>query len=186
VLKPVGKKASAFFMSDPVAFSSFPDKEVYLCFLPEMSGVEENYLVESTNNFLILVVPMGVEFSENVKESMGILKRMERRHSKAVLFDDEMIKFQDFTFSKLLEIRDHLVYLLHLAYGQRNDIFQGRDVVGMAYGKVKYDPYSTLEALRKSPWYSPGKEEIFSFSKYRLGHLLGPDLNEIFLVTFRE
>ncbi|MGC8645030.1 MAG: hypothetical protein ACP5UO_02020 [Thermoplasmata archaeon] len=186
MLKPIGKKATELFMKEAISFLSFPEKEVYLCFLPEISGVEENSLIESTNNFLILVFPMGVEFSENIVQSQGILKRMERRHSKIVLFDDEMRKFQDYAFSKLVEIRDHLIYLLHLAYSQRDDLFLGRDAVGMSYGKIKYDPYATLEGLRRSPWYAPGREEVFSFSKFKVGHVLQPDLNEMFLVTFRE
>ncbi|MEM0073385.1 MAG: hypothetical protein QW364_03645 [Thermoplasmatales archaeon] len=186
MLKPVGKRALELFMKDAVSFGSFPDKEMYLCFLPELTGVEENMLIESTNNFLVLVYPMGVEFSENIVQSESILKRMERRRSKIVVYDDEMRKFQSYAFSKLLEIRDHLIYLLHFAYSQRSDLFLGREGVGMAYAKIKYDPVSAVESLKYSPWYVAGKEEVFSFSKYKVGHMVSPDLNEVFVVTFRE
>ncbi|MEM0129827.1 MAG: hypothetical protein QW100_00730 [Thermoplasmatales archaeon] len=173
-------------MKDVVSFSSFPDKEMYLCFLPEVTGVEENMLTESTNNFLVLVFPMGVEFSENIVQSESILRRMERRRSRIVIYDDEMRKFQSYAFSKLLEIRDHLIYLLHLAYSQRSDLFLGREALGLAYTKIRYDPVSAVESLKYSPWYAAGKEEVFSFSKYRIGHMVSPDVNEVFVVTFRE
>ncbi|MEM0128139.1 MAG: hypothetical protein QXO03_03520 [Thermoplasmatales archaeon] len=186
MLRPIGKKASELFLKDVISFSSFPEKEMYLCFLPDLSGVEENSLIESSNNFLVLVYPMGVEFSENIVQSQSILKRMERRRSKMVIYDDEMRKFQSYSFSKLLEIRDHLIYLLHLAFSQMDNLFLGREAVGMAYAKIKYDPFSAVESLKYSPWYSSGKEEIFSFSRYKVGYALRPDINEVFVVTFKE
>ncbi|MCL4450974.1 MAG: hypothetical protein M1123_05890 [Candidatus Thermoplasmatota archaeon] len=186
MLKPVGRRARELALKDPVAYSAFPDKDMYLCFLPEMSGQDENELVESMNNFLVLIFPMGVEFAENVIQSQGILNRIERRHSKIVLYDDEMRKFQNYSFSKLLEFREHLIYLLHLSYAQRPSLFLGRDAIGMSYAKIKYDPFTTIDSVRTSPWYLPGKEEVFSFSKYNVGHIVSPDLGEVFAVTFKE
>jgi hypothetical protein len=186
MIRPIGKRAKEIVMKDPMDSSSFPDKDLYICFLPEMSGEEENFLIESMSNFLILLFPMGVEFTEKVVQSQGILTRMERRHSKIVLYDDEMRKFPNFAFSKLVEFREHLIYLLHQAYSQRQSLFLGRDAVGMSYAKIKYDPFTTIETVRTSPWYAPGKEEVFSFSKYNAGHIVSPDLGEIFVVTFKD
>ena len=186
MIKPIGKRARDIVMKDPVTFSSFPDKEMFLCFLPEMTGEEENFLIESMNNFLVMLFPMGVEFSENVVQSQGILNRMERRHSKIVLFDDDMRRFPNYAFSKLVEFKEHLIYLLHMAYSQRNSIFLGRDAEGMSYAKIKYDPFTTIDAVRTSPWYIPGKEEVFSFSKYNAGYIVAPDIGEIFAVTFKD
>lgn len=186
MLQAVGKRAKDFVKKDPVTYSSFPDKEMYLSFLPEISGEEENLLIESMNNFLILLFPMGVEFAENVVQSQAILNRMERRHSKIVLLDDEMRKFPNYAFSKLVEFRDHLIYLLHMAYSQEQSLFLGRDALGMSYAKIKYDPFSTIETVRENPWYAPGNEEVFSFSKYKSGHIVTPDLGEVFAVTFKD
>ncbi|MCL5408341.1 MAG: hypothetical protein M1518_03140 [Candidatus Thermoplasmatota archaeon] len=186
MLQAVGKRAMDFVKRDPLTYSSFPDKEMYLSFLPEISGGEENSLIESMNNFLILLFPMGVEFAENVVQSQAILNRMERRHSKIVLLDDEMRKFPNYAFSKLIEFRDHLIYLLYMAYSQKQSLFLGRDALGMSYAKIKYDPFSTIETVRGNPWYTPGKEEVFSFSKYESGHIVTPDLGEVFAVTFKE
>lgn len=159
MIRPVGRRAKEIVTKDPTVYGSFPDKDMYLCFLPEISGEEENFLIESMNNFLILLFPMGVEFSENVIQSQGILTRMERRHSKLVLYDDDMRKFPSFAFSKLVEFREHIIYLLHLAYSQRQSLFLGREAVGMSYAKIKLDPFTTIEAVRTNPWYAPGKEE---------------------------
>ncbi|MEM0133970.1 MAG: hypothetical protein QXU18_01905 [Thermoplasmatales archaeon] len=186
MLKPVGRRAKEFVLKDSATYGYYTDKEMYLCFLPEMSGQDENELIESMNNFLILIFPMGVEYSESVIQSQDILNRIERRHSKIVLYDDEMRKFQNYAFSKLLEFREHLIYLLHLAYAQRPSFFLGRDAIGMSYAKIKYDPFTTIDTVRTSPWYLPGKEEVFSFSKYDAGHIVSPDLGEIFAVTFKE
>ncbi len=186
MIQPIGKRAKEMVMRDPVTYSSYPDKVIYLCYLPEMTGEEEKFLSEAMNNFLVLIFPMGVEFSESVVQSQGILKRLERRHSMIVLSDDEMRKFSNYSFSKLVEFKEHLIYLLHLAYSQMDSLFLGRDALGMSYAKIKYDPFSTIETVRISPWYKPGKEEIFSFSKYSAGHILTPDLGEIFAVTFKE
>ncbi len=186
MIQPIGKRAKEIVSRDPTISRSFPDKELYLCFLPEMSGQEENALNESMNNFLVMLFPMGVEFAENVVQSQSILNRMDRRHSKIVLYDDEMRKFPSYAFSKLVEFKEHLIYLLHMAYSQRQSIFLGRDALGMSYAKIKYDPFTTIDTVRISPWYLPGKEEVFSFSKYNAGHIVTPDLGEIFAVTFRE
>ena len=32
----------------------------------------------------------------------------------------------------------------------------------------------------------PGKEEVFSFSKYNAGYIVDPDIGEIFAVTFKD
>ncbi|MCL4446937.1 MAG: hypothetical protein M0Z77_01400 [Thermoplasmatales archaeon] len=186
MIQPIGRRAKEIVMKDPVTYSSFPDKEMFLSYLPEMSGQDENSLIESNNNFLILLFPMGVEFAENIVQSQGILNRMERRHSKIVLSDDEMRRFSHYSFSKLIEFREHLIYLLHMAYVQKQSLFLGRDAQGMSYAKIKYDPFSTVETVRESPWYKQGKEEVFSFSKYNAGHIVTPDLGEIFAITFRE
>jgi hypothetical protein len=186
VLRPVGKRANEIVLKDSLSYSLYPDKEMYLCFLPEMTGQDENSLIESMNNFLVLLFPMGVEFSENVVQSQGIVSRMERRHSKIILYDDEMRNFPNYTFSKIIEFRDHLIFLLHMAYAQRESLFLGRDAIGMSYAKIKLDPFSTVATVRRSPWYKEGKEEVFSFSKYNAGHIVSPDLDEIFAVTFKE
>lgn len=186
MIQPIGRRAKEIVMRDLPSFSSFPDRQMYLCFLPEISGPEENSLIESMNNFLVMMFPMGVEFSESVIKSRGILGRMDRRHSKIVLYDDEMRKFSFYAFSKLLEFKEHLVYLLHMAYAQKQSLFLGRDAIGMSYAKIKYDPFTTIDTVRRNPWYIPGKEEIFSFSKYEVGHTVAPDLGEIFAVTFKE
>ncbi len=186
MIRPIGKRAKDVVMRDPVSFGSFPDREMFLCFLPEMTGQEENSLIESNNNFLIMLFPMGVEFAENVFQSQGIVNRMERRRSKMVLYDDEMRKFPTYAFSKLVEFKEHLIYLLHFAYSQRQSLFLGKDAAGMSYAKIKYDPFTTIDTVRQSPWYTQGKEEVFSFSKYNAGHIVSPDLGEIFAVTFKE
>jgi hypothetical protein len=186
VLVPIGKRAMELSMKDPITFSSYPDNVLYLCFLPEMSGQEENSLINSSNNFLALIFPMGEEFSEKVIMSQGIARRIERRKSKVVLFDDEMKKFPHHSFSKLIEFREHLIFLLHMAFVQKESLFLGRDATGMSFAKIKYDPYATLESVRDSPWYIPGKEEVFSFSKFNVGNKVEPDINEMFIVTFKD
>lgn len=186
MLRPIGRRARDVVLKDPVSYSTYSDKEMYLCFLPEMTGEDENHLIDSINNFLVLIFPMGVEFSENVKQSQGIANRMERRHSKMILYDDEMRKFQNYAFLKLMEFREHLIFLFHQAFVQKESIFLGREALGMSYAKIKYDPFTTIDKVRENPWYVPGKEEVFSFSKYNAGHIVSPDLGEIFAVTFRE
>jgi hypothetical protein len=186
VLRPIGKRAKEIIDKDSLNFLSYPEKEMFLCILPEMSGEEENYIASSTNNFLVAIFPMGEEFSEKVKASKDILARLERRHSKIVLYDDEMKRFPYYSFSKLMEFREHLIYLLHWAYVQKPEIFHGRNAVGMSYSKIKYEPVETMENVRRSPWYAVGREEIFSFSKFETGHKVNPDLNEIFVVSFKD
>lgn len=186
MLKPIGQKANELVQKDTLNYLSSPDKELYLCFLPELSGQDENTLINSVNNFLILIYPMGEEFSERVSSSKEILERMERRHSKLVLYDDEMKKFPYYSFLKLMEIREHIIYLIHWAFTQRTELFLGRDAIGAAFSKIKYDPVTTIENVRSAPWYREGKEEIFSFSKYDIGSRVNPDLNEIMIVTFKE
>lgn len=186
MLKPLGSKANEIVQKDTLNYLSYPDKELFLCFLPEMTGQDENMLINSVNNFLIMIYPMGEEFSERISSSKGIIERMERRHSKLILYDDEMKKFPYYSFLKLIEIREHIIYLIHWAYVQKSELFLGRDAMGASYSKIKYDPLTTVENIRSSPWYKDGMEEIFSFSKFEIGNKINPDLNEILVVTFRE
>lgn len=186
MLIPVGNRAKEIVLKNLTKYNSNPDKEAYLCFLPELTGQEENFLINSANNFLVMIYPMGEEYSEKVALSSEIAKRIERRRSKMILYDDEMKKFPNYAFSKLLEIREHLIFLFYSAYVQMNSLFLGRDGIGMSYSKIKYDPFSTADTVRQSPWYLPGKEEVFSFSKYNAGHIVSPDLGEIFIATFKE
>lgn len=186
VLVPVGNRAKEIVLKEPETYASFPEKEVYVCFLPEMTGQEENFLINSMGNLLVLVYPMGEEFSEKVILSQDIAKRFERRKSKIILYDDEMKKFPHYAFSKLVEFREHLLFLLHMAFVQRDSIFLGNDLLGMSYANIKYDPYGTMDLVRQNPWFMPGREEVFSFSKFNVGHKVVPDINEIFMVTFKE
>ncbi len=186
MLIPIGTRANELFQKDTLTYMSYPEKEVYLCFLPEISGQDENMLINSANNFLILIYPMGEEFSERISISKGILERLQRRHSKLIMYDDDMKKFPHYSFTKLMDMREHIIYLLHWAFVQKSDLFLGKDAIGASYSKIKYDPVTTIENIRFLPWYREGKETIFSFSKFEIGNKINPDLDEIFIVTFNE
>ncbi len=145
MLIPIGTRANELFQKDALTYMSYPEKEVYLCFLPEISGQDENMLINSANNFLILIYPMGEEFSERISISKGILERLQRRHSKLIMYDDDMKKFPHYSFTKLMDMREHIIYLLHWAFVQKSDLFLGKDAIGASYSKIKYDPVTTIE-----------------------------------------
>lgn len=184
LLKPIGERSRELISSDNLNYLKREDKEVYVCFLPEMSGEEENYLLKNRNNFLILIFPIGDKNLTKVKESQEILDRISKRESLIVLHEDVIQNYPYFSLKKIIETRNHLIHLFHEVYINDSESLSGKVLHGMSYSRIRYSPDLALEEARRQPWYSPGTELIYSFSKYDFGKKMDIDLNEIFVLTY--
>jgi len=184
MLKAIGERSREIIASDNLNYLKGEEKVVYVCFLPEINGEEENFLIKNRNNFIIFILPMGDPSLSKVKESLEILNRMSRRDSFIVLREDVIDKFPYFSLKKIVETRNHLIYLFHEAFLVDYQNLIGKVLKGIGYGIIRYSPDQALEDARRSPWYVAGNEIVYSFSKYNFGHNVGIDLNEILVVTY--
>ncbi len=184
MLKPIGERSREIVSSDTFSFLKEEGKEVYVCFLPEMTGEEENYLIKNRNNFLIMIFPMGDQSLSKVKESQEILDRISRRDSYLVLREDVIKNYPFYSLKKIMEIRNHLIYLFHEVYIKDQENLNGKIIKGISYGKIRFSPDLALDDARRQPWYSPGNELIYSFSSFNFGKKMDIDLNEIFVLTY--
>ncbi len=184
MLKAIGERSREIIVSDNFNYLKGEDKVVYVCFLPEITGEEENFLIKNKNNFIIFIFPMGDPSLSKVRESQEILNRISRRDSYLVLREDVINRFPYFSLKKIVETRNHLIYLFHEAFLADYDHLIGKVLKGIGYGSIRYSPDQALEDARRTPWYVPGNEIVYSFSKYNIGLNIGIDLNEIMVVTY--